>query len=242
MSATAREAAEETPLSPTSVVLARCAAVTRTFGKGQGAVVAVHDVSCEVRAGDRIAVTGPSGSGKSTLLHILAGLDQPTAGSVSWPAIGPIRSLRPGSVGIVFQGPSLLPPLNVLENVALPLLLLGSTEAEATDWAMVFLTYLGLEGLVQQLPEELSGGQSQRVAIARALVTRPRLVLADEPTGQLDHVSASAVIDVLLNATSDAGTALVVTTHDHRIADKLTHQWAMADGHITSRSDLTCSA
>ncbi|MCB0982759.1 MAG: ATP-binding cassette domain-containing protein, partial [Ilumatobacter sp.] len=121
--------------------------VARTFGQGPGAVVAVHSVSCEIHAGDQIAVSGASGSGKTTLLHLLAGLDTPTTGTISWPAIGARADLRPGPVAVVFQAPSLLPPLDVVENVALPLLLAGADRRSARAAAMTALERLALEPL-----------------------------------------------------------------------------------------------
>jgi len=213
-------------------VLVRCEDVARTFGGGPAAVVAVRRVSCEIAAGQHLAVTGPSGSGKSTLLHLLAGLDVPTVGRVTWPALGGRDALRPGPVGMVFQGPSLLPPLDVLENVALPLLLGGATEGEARAAAEEALERLGLLQLGPKLPEELSGGQSQRVAVARVLAGRPRLILADEPTGQLDHDTAASIMTQLLDAAVATGAALVISTHDERIAERLPERWRMADGQL----------
>jgi len=212
--------------------LVHCDRVARTFGTGRVAVVALHGVSCEVSAGQQVALVGPSGSGKSTLLHLMAGLDTPTTGTVSWPALGPRRELRPGPVGIVFQGPSLLPPLDVVENVALPLLLAGRPEAEATAVALDALEQLAAGDLAAKLPEELSGGQAQRVAVARALVTRPRLILADEPTGQLDHDTASVIIEVLLATAREYGAALVIATHDPAVAGRFEHCWMMHDGRL----------
>ena len=228
-------------------VLVRCHGVARTFGSGLGAVVAVHDITCEVLAGHQVAITGPSGSGKSTLLHLLAGLDEPTAGTVSWPALGHRDALRPGPVGVVFQGPSLLPPLDVLENVALPLLLGGASEADAAAAAAAALDRLHLSALAAKLPEELSGGQAQRVAVARVLAGRPRLILADEPTGQLDHAAATLIVDALIQSATDLGAALVLTTHDPLVAARLTSRWVMADGSVVSAPDplkgtLTCSS
>jgi ABC-type lipoprotein export system ATPase subunit len=213
-------------------VLVRCDDVARTFGRGPAAVVAVRRVTCEIRAGQRLAITGPSGSGKSTLLHLLAGLDEPTVGDITWPAFGGRDALRPGPIGVVFQGPSLLAPLDVLENVALPLILAGASEAEALTGATAALDRLDLLSLAAKLPEELSGGQTQRVAVARVIAGRPRLILADEPTGQLDSLSATSVIGALLRGAEDAGAALVVSTHDRRIADRLTEWWRMADGQL----------
>ena len=213
--------------------LVRCADVARTYGAGATATVALHGASCAVRAGERIAITGPSGSGKSTLLHLMAGLDEPTAGRVTWPAIGDRHALRPGPVAMVFQGPSLLPPLDVLENVALPLVLEHTEVSEARARAREALGVLGLADLADKLPEELSGGQAQRVAVARVLAGRPRIVLADEPTGQLDHQSADAVMDVLVGVAAEHGSALVVSTHDPRVAERLDVSWTVSDGRLS---------
>jgi ABC-type lipoprotein export system ATPase subunit len=224
--------------------LVRCTDVARTYGAGRAAVVAVHGINCEVDAGERIAIVGPSGSGKSTLLHLMAGLDVPTTGAISWPALGGRSALRPRLVGVVFQGPSLLAPLDVEENVALPLVLGGGDPALATEAARITLARLGLDDVSSALPEELSGGQAQRVAIARVLATRPRLILADEPTGQLDHVTGALVMDALLATASETGAALVVSTHDAAVAERLVRQWRIADGKLVGadRQDASCSA
>jgi ABC-type lipoprotein export system ATPase subunit len=220
------------------MIAVRCEGAGRTFGTGLRAVVAVHGANCEIDTGLHLAITGPSGSGKSTLLHLLAGLDRPTTGTVTWPALGSWEELRPGPVGVVFQGPSLLPPLDVRENVALPLLLAGVSEAEASAAAGAALDRLGLSSLAAKLPEELSGGQAQRVAVARVLAGRPQLILADEPTGQLDHATGGAVIDVLIESAVLLGAALVVTTHDPAVADRFDVRWEMADGRLL----VPCSA
>ena len=214
----------------TTTDLVTCAGVARTFGTGPTAVVAVHDVTCSVSRTTRAALTGSSGSGKSTLLHLLAGLDTPTAGTVNWPGLGGHPLARPGRIGVVFQGPSLLPALTVAENVALPMLLDDSTERDAHARALEALAVLGIADLDPRLPEELSGGQAQRVAVARVLAARPALILADEPTGQLDHETAATVIDALLTACSELDAALVVSTHDPLIAARLPEQWVMRDG------------
>jgi predicted ABC-type transport system involved in lysophospholipase L1 biosynthesis ATPase subunit len=216
--------------------LVRLRAAARTYGSGRTAVVALQATDCEIRAGSRIAVVGPSGSGKSTLAHLMAGLEDPTVGTVDWPAIGERGALRPGPVAVVFQGPSLLPPLTIGENVAMPLVLGGALDADARRRARASLELLGLEDLRDKLPEEISGGQAQRVAVARALAGEPRLVLADEPTGQLDRESGGAVVDVLLAAADHSGTALVVCTHDPAVAARLPERWTMQSGRLETPS------
>ncbi len=220
----------------TDSALVRATAMARTFGNGRSSVVAVHDVTCAIEPGDLVAITGPSGSGKTTLLHLLAGLDTPTTGTIEWPAIGRRDQLQPGPLAIVFQAPSLIAPLDVVENVALPLLLLGVDRRAARTEALGALERLGLESLATKLPEELSGGQAQRVAAARVLAGRPRLILADEPTGQLDHESGALVINALIDAARHTGAALVVNTHDTAVSERLTVQWSMAAGRLTAGS------
>jgi ABC-type lipoprotein export system ATPase subunit len=212
--------------------LVRCERVTRAYGQGQAATVALQATNCEVHVGQRIALVGSSGSGKSTLLHLMAGLDDPTTGAVSWPAIGKREELRPARVAVVFQGPSLLPPLSVLENTALPLVIGGMTDVEAQQVARRALGTLDLEELADKLPEEISGGQAQRVAVARALAGSPSLILADEPTGQLDSVNGAAVIDVLLAASAHAGAALLISTHDLQVAARLPERWEIHSGEL----------
>ena len=224
--------------------LVRCVGVARTFGTGRAAVVAVFGVNCVVRAAEQIALVGPSGSGKSSLLHLMAALDAPTSGTISWPALGAKADLRPGPVGVVFQGPSLLAPLDVAQNVALPLLLQGVDADLADVSARASLARLELSELAEKLPEELSGGQAQRVAVARVLASSPRLILADEPTGQLDHAAGAHVIDVLLTAATETGAALIVSTHDPAVAERMATRWEMTNGRLlgTEREGATCSA
>jgi ABC-type lipoprotein export system ATPase subunit len=219
--------------------LVRCEGAARTYGAGATATVALQATDCAVFAGQRIALVGPSGSGKSTLLHLMAGLDDPTVGVVSWPAIGTRDELRPGRVAVVFQGPSLLPPLTALENVSLPLVIGGMTDAEGREVARSALRTLNLEELADKLPEEISGGQAQRVAVARALAGEPSLILADEPTGQLDQTNGAAVVDVLLAASEHAGSALVISTHDLTVAARLPERWEMHSGEIQTNSRET---
>jgi ABC-type lipoprotein export system ATPase subunit len=205
----------------------------------------VHDVTITVPPGARIAVTGPSGSGKSTLVHLLAGLEKPTTGTVAWPGLtdGDVRPAH--DIGLVFQGPSLLPALSVIENVALPLLLQGVDNVEARERARDALDDLDLVSLADMLPEEISGGQAQRVAIARVLAMAPRLIMADEPTGQLDHRSAEHVVDVLVEAADRLGAALVIATHDLAVVRRLPARWLMRDGTVlaeTATSETSTSA
>lgn len=201
-----------------------------SYGNGSAAVIALASATCTVRARGRIAVSGPSGSGKSTLLHLLAGLDTPTSGTIAWPALGPSETLRPTKVAFVFQRPSLLAPLSVEENVALPLLLAGADAGMAARSARAILERLELGALAPKLPEELSGGQAQRVAVARALATGARLIFADEPTGQLDRATAGRLLDVLLAAIDGTETALVVATHDATVRARMATIWRMHHG------------
>jgi ABC-type lipoprotein export system ATPase subunit len=226
--------------SAAAAVAVQCTDVSRTFGAGPTAVHAVREVSCRVPQWARIALTGPSGSGKSTLLHLLAGLDTPTAGSVQWPAL---EGSRPGGstgIGMVFQGPSLLPSLDVTENVALPLLFAGKPHQAAMRHAHAALDLVEIGDLAAKLPAELSGGQAQRVAIARVLATRPAMILADEPTGQTDHPTAERVITILLDAAVSIGAAVIIATHDPAIAARLPDQWVMRDGQLHTQTHTDC--
>ena len=217
-----------------------CSGLTRTYGSGAVAVHALRGVSCTLRAGMLVALTGPSGSGKSTLLHLMAGLDTPTGGAITWPGLTGSPAAQPGLIAMVFQGPSLLPPLDVAENVALPLLLAGCPPEQARLRAVAALHDVGLDELATRLPEELSGGQAQRVAVARALATRPTVILADEPTGQLDSVHAQQVTDLLLQTATRLGAALVVSTHDPVVAARLPVNWQMTGGHLAAEGSDPC--
>lgn len=208
-------------------------AVARRFPQGGEMLEALHSASFRVMPSDRIALVGPSGSGKSTLLHLMADLDLPSAGRLTWPSLGSSGTLRPSRIGMVFQSPSLLPMLSVIENAELPLLLEGRTNGAAAA-ARRALASVGLADLADKLPEELSGGQAQRVGIARALVHRPALVLADEPTGQLDHRTAREVMDALLGALDGTDAALIVATHDPAVAARMASVWRIAHGHLTA--------
>jgi putative ABC transport system ATP-binding protein len=205
-----------------------------TYGSGSTSVVAVRGVNCVIEAGARIALTGPSGSGKSTLLHMIAGLERTTRGDVDWAGLGGHPAARPHEVGVIFQGLSLIPSLDAVQNVALPLVLGGLAHDEAQARALASLGTLRLEALAHKLPDELSGGQSQRVAVARVLAAAPKMILADEPTGQLDNSAGLHVIDVLIEAADQLGAALVVSTHDPIVAARFPTRWTMHDGLLLS--------
>ncbi len=208
---------------------------SRVYQQGNEPLTALKAASCEVYPRARIALVGPSGSGKSTLLHLMGGLEIPSAGTVTWPALGSRESLRPGQVAYVFQTPSLIPSLSVVENVELPLLLAGNPrhlQNGARTAALAALERIDLLELTAKLPEELSGGQAQRVGIARALAYQPKLILADEPTGQLDHPTAAHLFDVWLEALSDTDAALVVATHDMTVAERLDDVWQIRFGRL----------
>lgn len=211
----------------------RCEAASVTYRMGRTTRTVLAEVTCQVEPGEVIGLIGPSGSGKTTLLHLLAGLERPRSGTVSWPAIGGAPVDHPGRVTVAFQAPSLLSALDVAENVALPLVLAGASQQEALRQAARMLDRLQLGGLAAQLPEELSGGQAQRVALARALATQPALLLCDEPTGQVDHHTAEALLDLVLADALAASTAVLIATHDPSVIRRLDSQWTITDGRLS---------
>lgn len=212
-------------------ILTVCRKVGRNFSSGNEHMSVLRDVDCEIRVGDRIVLAGPSGSGKTTLLHILGGLDRPTSGEIEWPGLGSIEQLRPRRIGFVFQSPSLFPALTAAQNVDLPAILAGKGALSGGSGAL--LSAFGLGELADKLPEELSGGQAQRVAMVRALALRPKLVLADEPTGQLDGVTAQFFLDAVMEHLDGMGATLVVATHDEAIAARMATRWAIDHGRLT---------
>ena len=215
-------------------VLVQAQALTKDYPAPDGGWIPVlAAVRCQVQAGDKIAVIGASGSGKSTLLHILGGLIPPTSGHITWPALGEPAQLLPEKLQFVFQSVSLFPALTVLSNVALPLVLANRAQG-AEDKALAMLEYFGLADLAQKLPEELSGGQAQRVAMVRALTTAPRLILSDEPTGQLDSATASRFLDQTLHQVAAMGIAIVIATHDPAMAARMDQQWTISRGRLSA--------
>lgn len=204
-----------------------------------GQVRALDDVSLEIPAHEFAAITGPSGCGKSTLMHLIGGLDTPTAGEV-WVDELPLHragereltDYRRRRLGIVFQFFNLLPTMSVLENVCLPLLLAGEKRAAAEARAQEWIETVGLAPRRGHFPHQLSGGEMQRTAIARALVHRPAVLLADEPTGNLDSANAAQVMEVLQKIASQALTTMVIVTHSDEVARIATRRIAMRDGKI----------
>ncbi|MGJ4859666.1 ABC transporter ATP-binding protein [Labrys sp. La1] len=213
-----------------SEVLAIARGLGHDFAGNASQVKVLDDIDFDISSGARIGLVGPSGSGKTTLLHILGGIDKPTRGSIEWPGLNHATRLRPQGIGVVFQSPSLFPALTAVENVELPTLLVGETPDR--DKSLALLRAFGLQGLAEKLPEDLSGGQAQRVAIARALLLRPRLVLADEPTGQLDSATADSVMDAILNHLEGSGCALLLATHDENVAGRLATRWTINHGRL----------
>jgi putative ABC transport system ATP-binding protein len=200
-------------------------------------LVILQDIALRVMPGEAVAIVGASGSGKSTLLGLLAGLDTPTRGEVRIDGVELFgldedgrAALRARLVGFVFQSFQLLPALNALENVMLPLELAG--EARAEPLARAMLERVGLAERVRHYPKHLSGGEQQRVALARAFVTEPKLLLADEPTGNLDAATGAAVIELMFELNAERGTTLVLVTHDEAIAGRCSRQIRLAAGRI----------
>jgi putative ABC transport system ATP-binding protein len=209
--------------------------VTRRYGEGATAVEALRGVSLEVEPGALVAVMGPSGSGKSTLMHILAGLDQPTSGTttiggaeISRLGDNELTKLRREHIGFVFQFFNLLPMLTAEENVLLPLTIAGEKPDRA--WIEELLKTTGLDDRRDHRPAELSGGQQQRVAIARALVSRPTVVFADEPTGNLDSKTSEEILELLRHAVDERQQTIVMVTHDPRAASMADRILFLADG------------
>ena len=226
----------------------RADAVSVHHRTAAGVVRALHEVTLDVPGGTSVAVVGPSGCGKSTLLALLGGLDLPTGGAVR---IGPDviselgererAAFRRENVGYVYQNDNLLPFLTVEENLAFQLALTSDDRADPPDAARL-LARLGLAALAHRVPDQLSGGQRQRVAIARAVVHRPKLLLADEPTGALDPRNAAVVIDLLLEVGQDLGATLVVATHDPTAAQRMGRTIELRDGAVTADSSAASHA
>lgn len=212
--------------------------LSKVYGKGENEVVALNDVSFSVKKGEFVAIIGPSGSGKSTLLHILGGVDRPTKGKVYFDGVDVYQQkedqlaiFRRRQVGLIYQFYNLIPILNVLENMTLPVLMDGREVNQ--EFLTELVATLGLEGKEKKLPNELSGGQQQRTSIGRALMTSPLVVLADEPTGNLDSKNSQEIIQLLKTSNKKYNQTLIVITHDENIALQADRIIAIEDGGIT---------
>ncbi|WBF43663.1 lipoprotein-releasing ABC transporter ATP-binding protein LolD [Serratia rubidaea] len=225
--------------------LLQCDNLCKTYQEGNLHTDVLRNVSFAMQPGEMMAIVGSSGSGKSTLLHLLGGLDSPTSGSVVFKgqAMNALSSaakaeLRNRELGFIYQFHHLLPDFTALENAAMPLLIGGVKPAQAQEKALEMLAAVGLDKRSKHRPAELSGGERQRVAIARALVNNPSLVLADEPTGNLDQRTADSIFDLLGELNVRQGTAFLVVTHDLQLAKRLNRQLEMRDGQLQAQLTL----
>lgn len=226
-------------------MLMECRRVSRRYQDGDQYLDVLKDIDLQIAAGEMLAIVGSSGSGKSTLLHCMGGLDRPTSGEIiyqgraihQWHA-NQLADWRNQELGFIYQFHHLLPEFTALENVAMPLLIAGKAVPAAQARAQQLLERVGLNQRQHHRPAELSGGERQRVAIARALANQPRLVLADEPTGNLDDTTAEQVVDLLVELNQELETAFVIVTHDQALAAKLPRTLTLHHGQLQPREPV----
>jgi predicted ABC-type transport system involved in lysophospholipase L1 biosynthesis ATPase subunit len=219
-----------------SDVVLQARGIRKTYRSGDALLEVLRGVDLDIASGESVSIRGESGSGKSTLLNLFAGLDAPDAGTIAWEGstdTGPRR--RAAYLGMVFQSFYLVPELDAFANVLLARRILGGADRAARDRDRQLLDHVGLSGRSHHLPAQLSGGERQRVALARALMNRPKLIVADEPTGNLDEKTGNAVIELLMGLCSSANTALVLVTHNAAHAEKAGRRLTMESGVLVSR-------
>ncbi|MFT4809750.1 MAG: lipoprotein-releasing system ATP-binding protein [Paraglaciecola sp.] len=223
--------------------LLKCTNMSKEYNDGENSVKVLKNINFSINKAEQVAIVGSSGSGKSTLLHLLGALDKPTSGQVTFEqqdiftfSSNQQAQFRNQSLGFVYQFHHLLPEFSALENVAMPLLIAKKTIKQANELAMAMLDKVGLSHRYKHKPSELSGGERQRVAIARALVTQPKLILADEPTGNLDQKTGESIYQLLSDLREQMHTSFVVVTHDTQLAKRLDRSLNLIDGRLSDAS------
>jgi lipoprotein-releasing system ATP-binding protein len=229
--------------------LLKCTNMSKEYNDGENSVKVLKNINFSINKAEQVAIVGSSGSGKSTLLHLLGALDKPTSGQVTFEqqdiftfSSNQQAQFRNQSLGFVYQFHHLLPEFSALENVAMPLLIAKKTIKQANELAMAMLDKVGLSHRYKHKPSELSGGERQRVAIARALVTQPKLILADEPTGNLDQKTGESIYQLLSDLREQMHTSFVVVTHDTQLAKRLDRSLNLIDGRLSDASTETINA
>ena len=224
----------------TNQTILQCQHLAKYYADGDLETHVLTDINLTVNKGDRLEIVGSSGSGKSTLLHLLGGLDTPTAGHITVQgqdlntlSVNALSTLRNQSLGFVYQFHHLLPEFTAVENVAMPLLIGGESPKQAQLKAEELLIKVGLDHRLLHKPSELSGGERQRTALARALITKPACLLADEPTGNLDHRTAQSIFELIMELNESMGTALVIVTHDVSLAAQMDRTLTLIDGELS---------